>query len=409
MPLKLIAVAGALLAACSSARADGFMAPKLVAEGTAQKMVASHRQEALLTFDGNSVTVLLRTHFRAGPEELAWIVPVPAKPDSVDKGSDEVFAALEQTCAPRFTFYEPGGGGKGCSCWTNLKQGGLGVARGVTVVSSGTAGVFQYVVLSATRADELAKWLNDNSYRMPIGAERVFGRYVRDGWHWLAMRLRPEATDLPDLAPHPVAYTYRDSRLVYPLEISQLSADLDNEIVLYVLGRSRFACANWRNADSDGLLDGGRKLAADAQTPSGTNYERLFRQAAEKQQGHLFLTEFAGDLDTIGHRPLLQQLTGRDPLAGNLPTAYLTRLRALMPAKAMDSDVALVPVDWPDVRNRYTLRVAGGSKGAAAATGAAAAAIALLVAAAFLQDRRGLPRLAALLCAAAGCLTLTML
>ena len=55
---------------------DGVMMPKKIGRST--QMVASPKQEALLVTDGEMVKVILRTHFRAGPEELAWVVPVPA-------------------------------------------------------------------------------------------------------------------------------------------------------------------------------------------------------------------------------------------------------------------------------------------------------------------------------------------
>lgn len=369
----------ALLLLPSLALGDGCMMPKLVAESQSQKMVASHRQEALLAVDGESITVTLRTHFRAGPKELAWIVPVPAKPDKVEQARDSVFTTLEQHTAPRFAFYEPPSGGHlKCGCAAMAPNvGHMPAAPAVVVVATGTAGIFQYVILSATKADELSKWLTDNQYFVPVGAERVFDRYVREKWHWLAMRVRPEETRKADLAPHPIRYTYRSDRLVYPLVISQLSADLENEVIVYVMGGSRYACSNWGNASIDKLIDGGKKLRMDPNSPSRTNYEKLFRQAAEQRQGNLFMTEFAFGIDAPFFEPATKDLIGREAPGQQRP--YLTRLRAIMPPKAMRHDVSLVPMaDWPNVSNQYQMQVERGTAKAGVPTALAAGALGML-------------------------------
>jgi hypothetical protein len=52
----------------------------------------------------------------------------------------------------------------------------------VRVEKTDMAEIFQYTVLSASRADDLTKWLNENKYFVPIGAERVLDHYVGCGW-----------------------------------------------------------------------------------------------------------------------------------------------------------------------------------------------------------------------------------
>jgi len=394
----------ALIAEC--ALADGvMMPPRPVLLGEATKMVASPKQEALLISDGKTVEVTLRTHFRAGPSELAWVVPVPARPTNIEKADEAVFTQLHMATTPRFFEPAKGKGAFSCGCGSMNRADGL---QHVVVEATGTAGIFKYVVLSATRADELTKWLNDNKYYVPPGAERMFKRYVRGGWHWLAMRVRPEAADEPTLAPHPIRYRYRDEKLTYPLAISQLSADLENEIVLYVLAANRCACANWANSTLDDLTGNGRKLSREADSPSMTNYEKLFRTAASEQHGHLFVTEFAGDLDNVGQRPLLKTLTRRDPLKEEMSATYLTRLRAVMTPRAMDRDVVLVQMaEAGDVRNVIYL-----SRRQAAAsyshTVAAAGGLAILCMGTFFLRRRTALRAAGVFCIALACTVFAM-
>lgn len=350
----IVSCISSILFSATDASADGCMMPRKVGEST--KMVASPKQEAMLATDGKTVQVVLRTHFRAGPEELAWIVPVPSKPIKIEKCSDEIFSVLERETAPKF-YRAPGkgGGGFGCGCANagfSPREAAIDKSS-VVVEQTGTAGIFKYVVLSATKADELTKWLNDNEYFAPIGAERIFDKYVKGGWYFLAMRIRPEAADAPTLAPHPISYTYRDDKLVYPLIISQLSADLRNEIVLYVVGNCRYGCANWANATIDK-----DKIELKPDTPSGTNYEELVTDLTEKHEGRLFVAELANNWASMG-----DDFTGKidnvldRKLAINLgANKTITRLRAIMTPKAMDRDVMLIPLaGWERVSNVYQL------------------------------------------------------
>ena len=48
------------------------------------------------------VQVILRTQYRAGPKELAWVVPVPAEPMDITAADDAVLDAMDQSTAPRF-------------------------------------------------------------------------------------------------------------------------------------------------------------------------------------------------------------------------------------------------------------------------------------------------------------------
>ncbi len=343
---RWIAVAALVMGIESVAWADGVMvAPPsgpVVRGGRAGQMVSSPRQEALLAFDGETVRIALRTHFRAGPKDVAWIVPVPKAPTDVRALKEGLFELLEEHTAPRFRWTEHYGGAKsdgsfGGTLGGDEGDGELTVERAVRVEASGTAGLFNWTVLGATDAAKLVEWLTENDYAVPDGSEPVFKQYVEDGWHWLAIKLRPEDARRPVLAPHPIGYTYSDRRLVYPLVISQLSADTENEIVLYVLSRRRCHAKNWANArvTSD-------TLRRDPRSPSGTNYEALLAGLTEKHGGRLFMTEYSLNLKyDRDARRLFDQVAFHRVVDEDAPTRCLTRLRAVMKPEAMTRDVVL--------------------------------------------------------------------
>jgi hypothetical protein len=366
----------ALLAAASPALADGCAFSPVqvgsVARDNEQTSVTSPRQECLMATDGKTVRMVLRTHFETASDELAWVVPVPAKPRDIKKADPELFATLDQATAPTFYTVESSKSPFGCGCASmGMQNESLGKwQHAVTVHEQGTAGIYEFVVLSSTGGDELTTWLSENGYALPIGAERVLGRYVEKGWYWLAMRLRKDLAESPKLVPHPIAYTYDSETLTFPLVISQLSAGLENEILLYVLAPSRYAAANWSNLSIDELIykDPQARTFTDAferaESPSGTTYEREFKYATEKRDGRVFITESAGAAKE-GRFPYYDPQKLRDAvdaITAALPTAtkpgHLTRLRTVMPPKTMDRDVVLVPVEWPGVENYIQMSAA---------------------------------------------------
>ena len=148
--LGRIGILGAVVSAAlgeAAALADGMFAPRVRYEQTTVgKAVASDRQEAILVLDGESVQVTLRTRFEAGTKELAWIVPVPSKPEFVKEGDELMFQVLEELTTPVFTRQ------------VAQQRSGLGCGSGATtetvgrlaVCETGRAGIFDYTVLRGT-------------------------------------------------------------------------------------------------------------------------------------------------------------------------------------------------------------------------------------------------------------------
>ena len=294
---------------CSAAIADGIMVERTPL-GRAAKMVASPRQEALLIRDRDTIQVTLRTSFREGPKELAWIVPVPKKPEGIGKADDKLFTKLEELTAPRFEKWVVE---KGTSfgCGANVKSSSQPLGR-VVIAETGKAGIYDYTVLMATGTTALTQWLTEHGYNTPAGLEPILKQYVDQGWYWLAIRLDAQRANGSILAPHPIRYSYRNTRCVYPLVISQLCADESNEVLLYILSNGYYGCENWANR----IIES-KELAIESGTPSGTNYEKLFQKLTHQEGEHLFVSGICtrpGHRRNVGYRPLLQELTGENPL-----------------------------------------------------------------------------------------------
>ena len=111
-------------------------------------------------------------------------------------------------------------------------------ADGVRVLDRQVAGVFESTTVSARDPAALATWLKTNGYRLPESARPVIEAYVRDGWVFVASRVRREAAYDGPHALHPLVFTFATSKPVYPLRLT----GVDNgplKVELFVLGPAR--------------------------------------------------------------------------------------------------------------------------------------------------------------------------
>ena len=365
-----VATVAVVLLATQRAWADGCFI-KTTDLGQSKSLVTSPKQEAILATDGQTVQVILRTHFNAGPKELGWVVPVPGVPDDVRKVDDAIFDRLEAMSVPSFTKCEenlPEGDGEGPPFGCYSRQLSTGAFHGVAmrdvslavrVEKVGVAGIFDFQVVSSERVEDLLQWLEQHNYSPPEGTARAFAPYVAKKWHWLVVRVRAEEASRSTLAPHPITYCYKNRHLVFPLIISSLSAADETEIVLYVVGRDYFGPGNWTSCTCQDIVGWARDSALVEQkgSPSGTNYEDLLRRKARGLAGRLLVTEFAQPWQLFGSSTSMGRRFD-DVLEPNLvasigPRQAITRLRACVRREHMDQDILLEPrPDGKDVFNQ---------------------------------------------------------
>lgn len=303
--------------------------------------LAQTRQEVLVAFYDDvaaaipHVTYVLQTRYAGVPEELAWVIPVPATPtDVAAHANGELFDQLSEATKPRFMLVGPSDHGliPGCACAGMAGLAGDVQEKGlVEVEARGQAGIFEWAALTSTGANALLDWLNDNGFALPATAADVLGDYIQQEMHFLALRV-DEPNDLNtsdgEIAVPPIQFTCQSARRFYPMAISQISAAAETEVLIYVLAQHRAQAANVANA----LIDP-NTVAYDPTSSSSTNYESLFTQTISDLGGTALITEYVG--------PAQYQIDTTiwpEAPAAVLDLAYLTRLRTLIAREQMDLD-----------------------------------------------------------------------
>jgi hypothetical protein len=196
-------------------------------------------------------------------------------------------------------------------------------AEGVSVLDRQVAGVFESTTVSAKDPEALATWLKTNGYRLPESARPVIEAYVRDGWVFVASRVRREAAFDGPQALHPLVFTFATAKPVYPLRLT----GVDNgplKVELFVLGPAR---ARMPGFD-----------VVDARPTAYPEPDIEFRQSPRVSPPAL----------NVIHPALLA-------LAGD--AAFATRLKATLSPEQMSTDAV---VEWdgntPHQQARYSAR-----------------------------------------------------
>ncbi len=296
-----VALIGAIVLLCVyPAPADGmFMPPEEMYSRVYGDLGAASTEQkgVIIELPEGREALLLQTTYQGPAGEFAWVIPVPGEP-----GENGVFVAstafiehLLDTTAPRVETHietprvrhrqyedaaEPPP--------EDLAPGGMGgLEATVTVHRRMDVGDYDVSVLSATGPEVLIEWLNENGYATPTQHADVIDHYVRQGWYFVALRVRPAVTEqrpiLDDVKP--IGIEFATDELVYPLYISRASSRQKTALTLVALTRGPVEC--------DGLHPA--ELPLGQEFDPGTSYSAIRRETVEqalRQPGAIL--EYAG-------------------------------------------------------------------------------------------------------------------
>jgi MYXO-CTERM domain-containing protein len=287
--LALGAAVGALLT-LPAQRADacGCFAPpdpSVPVVQAGEQIVFSHQ-------DGK-VTAHIQIQYQGEANEFGWILPLPSVPD-LKLGTDELFAQLIATTQPKYRLNRvfddqcalpPLAAG---STNDGRNEGNQNTDPDVVVLQD-SIGPYDYAVLRGDSRDEMFEWLTENRYFIPGGTEDVVGPYIHTGAYFLALKLR-KGNDAGDI--QPVVLSYESDLPMIPIILTQVAANPNMGIRVWVLGEYRAIPRNYRHTVlNDEYIDWFN---------AGQNYNDVIVAATnEAPDGQSFVTEFAGAVDRM--------------------------------------------------------------------------------------------------------------
>jgi hypothetical protein len=374
-----------LCAALAPLPAHGFCG-FYVATGDAKLFNKS--SQVVLVRDGDRTVLTMGSDFKGDMKEFALVVPVPTvlEREQIHVGDPKVVKHLDAYSAPRLVEYfdeNP------CMMMAYQKSmagapRALAVAEdaavraqslGVTIEAQYTVGEYDILILSAKQSNGLEIWLNENHYRVPPGASRVLGSYLKQGMKFFVARvnLKEQAkTGFKSLRPLQMAY--ESPKFMLPIRLGMVNADGPQELFIYALTREgRVESTNYRTV----------KIPSDAEIPEYVKdvfpdfYRAMFGTAARKENLTAVFLEYAWDMgwcDPCASEPLTQdelrelgvfwldeapQVSGgiRRPMPGGGTMPFVTRLHVRYDAAHFPEDLVFQQTaDRTNFQGRYVLR-----------------------------------------------------
>src|SRR5262249_23320839 len=157
-----------------------------------------------------------------------------------------------------------------------------GYPSNVNVLSQGVTGPYTYVIVSASKPEQLYTWLDANGYTLTGRGKELLGLYVDPDHHFLALKLTPTST-VGDL--RPVVIRSAEPEPCVPLRLTAVAATNNLPIEAFIVGAKRAVPDNYAHVVlNDARID---------YKQSGSNYQAVLSEAVDQAPGgEAFVTEY---------------------------------------------------------------------------------------------------------------------
>ncbi len=259
-------------------------------------------QRALILFADGTETLILQSRYEIpeanGASNLGWVVPVPAVPEVASMPADMaqyLFQSLGMYSRPNVTRIGPYVVGLlilvigGLSLLTLLLclvsfvtplpprfqsnrrwlaslsvvvlgyfmvagifysagSAGLGVVRGVDVISEQRVGIYDVSIVRSDDAGDLIDWLNTHGFKFQDKDTAAFDSYVSQGWCFVVAIINPRS----DEAEHriaveglaaPLILRFPTPSPVYPVALTG-TGGFETEILIYLASSGKMTCGD---------------------------------------------------------------------------------------------------------------------------------------------------------------------
>lgn len=370
LTLVLVAVAArAALAFC------GFYVAK------ADTKLFNKASQVVLVRDGNRTVLTMANDFKGDPKEFAVVIPVPTfiQREQIHVAEKALLDHLDAYSAPRLVEYFDGD-----PCQVVFEDRVMAAAPapqaatapaerakglGVTIEAQYTVGEYDILILSAKESQGLETWLTENGYRVPQGASRVLGSYLKQGMRFFVAKVNlKEQSKLGFTYLRPIQVAYESLKFMLPIRLGMVNASGPQELFVYALTRKgRVETTNYRTV----------RLPSDAEVPLfikddfGTFYKAMFGQQVKKQDMRTVFLEYAWDMawcDPCAADPLsadeLRQIGvfwvergGRPDAMPGAQDVFLSRLHLRYDSEHFPEDLVFQETgDRENFQGRYILR-----------------------------------------------------
>ncbi|MFL6237361.1 MAG: DUF2330 domain-containing protein, partial [Thermoanaerobaculia bacterium] len=264
--------------------------------------------QVVLARDGDRTVLTMANDFKGDPKEFAIVIPVPTflRKEQIHVAERVLIDHLDAYSAPRLVEYfdeDPCHPPYPMAVAAPSLEGGVAGGRneqdrakslGVKIEAKYTVGEYDILILSAKESQGLETWLIENGYRLPPGASRVLGSYLKQGMRFFVARVNlGQQSKLGFNYLRPLQVAYESPKFMLPIRLGMVNAAGPQELFVYALTRKgRVETTNYRTV----------RLPSDAEVPLfvkddfGPFYKAMFGQQVKKQEMRTLFLEYAWDM-----------------------------------------------------------------------------------------------------------------
>ncbi|HXO19541.1 MAG TPA: DUF2330 domain-containing protein [Thermoanaerobaculia bacterium] len=370
--IAALAVLAALLPVRAAHAFCGFYVAK------ADTKLFNQASQVVLVRDGDRTVMTMANDFQGDLKEFAMVIPVPTFLERgqihvADKGLIDHLDAYSSPRLAEFFDADPcprymedaraEGGVVGGAPGAAAQPMEIPKPHGVTVEATYTVGEYDILILSAKESDGLEAWLTENGYRIPAGASRVLGSYIKQGMRFFVAKVNlKEQAKLGFASLRPLQVAYTSPKFMLPIRLGMVNANGTQELFVYALTRGgRVETTNYRTV----------KLPSDKDVPLfvraefGDFYKAMFGRQVRREDMRAVFLEYAWDMsscDPCAAEPLSGEelrklgvfwLDGGDAGSGG---AFVSRLHLRYDAAHFPEDLVFQQTaDTESFQGRYVL------------------------------------------------------
>lgn len=269
----------------------------------------NHASQVIIAKDGDRTVLTMANDYQGEVKDFALVVPVPVvlQEDQVNVGERKIIQRLDNFSAPRLVEYfdsDP------CNDYSRdmlmeavpAAPSASGAARqkvsnealGVTIENQFSVGEYDILILSAKESNGLETWLTQNDYRIPAGATKVLGAYIKQGLKFFVAKVNLKEFDRQGFqALRPLMMAYESPRFMLPIRLGMVNADGPQELIVYLLSPKGAAeITNYRTEKIPSNLD----LPEFVQGEFGEFYTAMFDTAYKRSSKNVAFLEYSWNM-----------------------------------------------------------------------------------------------------------------
>lgn len=372
-PLLLL-LTTALLPATASAFCGFYVA-------RADSKLYNQSSQVALVRDGKTTSITMASDYQGDPKEFALVIPVPTVIDREDVKVVEkaLLDHLDAYSAPRLVEYWDPDPNESFAPKNPIAPAPMmedsrakrifsdgARARGVTIEKQFTAGEYDILVLSAKQSDGLVIWLNENSYKMPEGAEPVLDSYIRQNMKFFVAKVNMERQAKEGRTwLRPIRVSFKSRKFMLPLRLGTVNAKGPQDMIVYVLNRNgRVESTNYRTIQMHTNKNVPEFIKADF----ANFYRTMFDRVIESEKMSSVITEYYWDMgwcdpcssDPVPLKELRELgcdwLKGEDNARPEQGSTFITRLHVRYDNAHFPEDIVFQETGDPQfIQGRYII------------------------------------------------------